>query len=125
MNKNHIVIVLVGIIFLGLIISNLYFIKETFDLNEQLSRIYEFEAQISNLKAVHQQEINDLKNDYEEQINEISSQYTEKFDTVKKALNAFEYEIEEFYKNKHILEEDYLENRKKIDEVRKDLESKN
>lgn len=110
---------------MGLILSNLYFIKETFDLNEQLSRIYELESQISNLKAEHQQELKELTNDYEEQINLINAQHTEKFDTVKKALNAFKYEIEEFYKNKHILEEDYLENIKKIDEVSKELESEN
>lgn len=125
MNKNFVVILIIGLIFLGLILSNLYFIKETFDLNEQLSRIYEMEAIISNIKAEHQKEIDGIKTDYENQIKAITGEYEDKFDTVKKALNAFEYEIEEFYKNKHILEEDYLENVKKINEVRKELADEN
>jgi hypothetical protein len=40
---------------------------------------------------------------------------------VKKALNAFEYELEEFYKNKHILQKDYLENLQKIKEIQETL----
>ena len=41
MKKNLILIFFVGVLFICLIISNLYFIKETVELNEQLSRIYE------------------------------------------------------------------------------------
>ena len=74
---------------MGLILSNLYFIKETFDLNEQLSRIYELESQISNLKAEHQQELKELTNDYEEQINLINAQHTEKFDTVNRSVRVY------------------------------------
>lgn len=122
MKKNHISILIIGLIFLGLVISNLYLVKKIFELNEQMARIYELEDTIRVIRAEHQQEIEALKADYENQIEQIKNDYSEKFDTVEKALNAFEYEIEEFYKNKFIIKEDYLENIKKINEVREKLE---
>lgn len=125
MKKNAVLILIIGLIILGLALSNLYLIKETFELNEQLSRIYELEAKISTLKAEHQLEINEIKTEYENQISEINEEYSEKFDTVVKTLNAFEYEIQEFYKNKFIIKEDYLENMKKINDVRAKLEDSN
>lgn len=57
MNKNSISILLVGIIFLGLVLSNLYFVKNTFELNEQLTRIYELENTINELKAENQRSL--------------------------------------------------------------------
>jgi len=39
MNRNHVSIVIIGLIFLSLTISNLYFVKKTFELNEQLELI--------------------------------------------------------------------------------------
>jgi hypothetical protein len=51
----------------------------------------------------------------------LTNEYTHKVETVIKALNAFEYELEEFYKNKHILQRDYLENLEKIREVREEI----
>jgi len=122
MNRNHVSIVIIGLIFLSLTISNLYFVKKTFELNEQLELIYELRDTINSLKAEHQKEIETIKADYENQIEKINNEYSQKFDTVVKALNAFEYEIEEFYKNKFILKEDYLENIKKINDVRAKLE---
>ena len=113
---------IIGLIFLSLTISNLYFVKKTFELNEQLELIYELRDTINSLKAEHQKEIETIKADYENQIEKINNEYSQKFDTVVKALNAFEYEIEEFYKNKFILKEDYLENIKKINDVRAKLE---
>lgn len=123
MQKKHIAIILIGLIFIGLILSNLYFFKKTLDLNAQLEKIFELEAMISELKSDHQQEISDLKNEYENEISRITDEYSQKFETVKKALNAFSYELEEFYKNKHILKEDYLENIRKIEQIREDLGS--
>ncbi|HZK26349.1 MAG TPA: Gam protein, partial [Thermoclostridium sp.] len=105
-----------------LIISNLYFIKETVVLNEQLSIIYELEDTVNNLKAEHQKEIEKINSEHEAQIELITSEYDEKVNVVNKALNALEYEIEEFYKNKFILKEDYLENLKKINEAKEKLE---
>lgn len=125
MNKNFFAILTFSIIFLGLILSNLFFVRKTFELNEQLTRIYELEDTINQLKAEHRKEINEIKADYENQIERINNEYSEKFDTVTKALNAFEYEIEEFYKNKFIMKEDYLENIKKINDVRAKLEDSN
>jgi len=122
MNRNHVSIVIIGLIFLSLTISNMYFVKKTFELNEQLELIYELRDTINSLKAEHQKEIETIKADYENQIEKINNEYSQKFDTVVKALNAFEYEIEEFYKNKFILKEDYLENIKKINDVRAKLE---
>jgi len=122
MNRNHVSIVIIGLIFLSLTISNLYFVKKTFELNEQLELIYELRDTINSLKAEHQKEIETIKADYENQIEKINNEYSQKFDTVVKALNAFEYEIEEFYKNKFIMKEDYLENIKKINDVRAKLE---
>jgi|GEM_PF-1138408 len=122
MNRNHVSIVIIGLIFLSLTISNLYFVKKTFELNEQLELIYELRDTINSLKAEHQKEIETIKADYENQIEKINNEYSQKFDTVVKALNAFEYEIEEFYKNKFIVKEDYLENIKKINDVRAKLE---
>ena len=122
MNKNSISILLVGIIFLGLVLSNLYFVKNTFELNEQLTRIYELENTINELKAENQRKLDELRADYEKQIEIINKAYSEKVDTVTKALNAFEYELEEFYRNKFIMKEDYLENIKKINDVRAKLE---
>ncbi|NLM10628.1 MAG: Gam protein [Clostridiaceae bacterium] len=125
MNKNFFAILTFSIIFLGLILSNLFFVRKTFELNEQLTRIYELEDTINQLKAEHRKEINEIKADYENQVERINNEYSEKFDTVTKALNAFEYEIEEFYKNKFIMKEDYLENIKKINDVRAKLEDSN
>lgn len=121
MKKNHIGIILVGLVFLALVISNLYFFKKTLDLNEQLGRIFELEVLISDMKIRHQNELDTLTRDYEEKINALTNEYTEKFETVKKALNAFEYELEEFYKNKHILKEDYLEYLQKMREIQETL----
>ncbi len=123
MQKNHIAIIFIGLIFTGLILSNLYFFKKNLDLNEQLEKIFELEAMLSELKADHQREISDLKNEYENEISRITNEYSQKFETVKKALNAFTYELEEFYKNKHILKEDYLENIRKIEQIRENLGS--
>ena len=123
MNKNHIGILLGGLIFVALVLSNLYFFKKTLDLNEEVNRIYELEAFISTLKVEHQNEIDELKTDYEAEISRINNEYSGKFETVKKSLNAFAYELEEFYKNKHILEKDYIENMKKLNEVQKELGS--
>jgi len=125
MKKNYFAIISIGIIFICLVISNLYFLKKTFELHEQLNRIYELESAIEDLKAEHQREINAIKEEHEKQLEILNNQYTEKFDTVTKALNAFEYEIEEFYKNKFIMKEDYLENIKKINDVRAKLEDSN
>lgn len=125
MKKNHIGIILVGLILVALVISNLYFFKKTMDLNEQLNRLFELEAMISDLKIEHQNEIDTLNKTHEEQINALTNEYTEKFETVKKALNAFEYELEEFYKNKHILQKDYIENLQKIQEIQKTLDDGN
>lgn len=122
MKKNLILIFFVGVLFMCLIISNLYFIKETVELNEQLSRIYELEETIINLKAEHQREIEKINSEHEAQIREITIEYDEKVIVVKKTLNALEYEIEEFYRNKHIIKEDYLENLKKINEAKEKLE---
>ncbi|AGC68647.1 bacteriophage Mu Gam like protein [Thermoclostridium stercorarium subsp. stercorarium DSM 8532] len=126
MKKSHIAILtIVGLLFLSLTISNLYFIKKVFELNEQLTRVFELEDTIRELKAEHQKEIEAIKADYEKQIEQINSEYSEKFDTVTKQLNAFEYEIEEFYKNKFIMKQDYLENIKKINDIRAKLEESN
>lgn len=125
MKKNQISILIVGLVFVALVISNLYFFKETLDLNEQVSRIYELEALISDMEIEHQNEIDELNKAHQNEIDKLTNEYTEKFETVKKALNAFEYELEEFYKNKHILEKDYLENIQKLKEVREQLEDGN
>jgi len=122
MKKNHIGVIISVLIIVALVISNLYFFKKTMDLNKQLGRLYELEALISSLKTEHQDEIEQLMKDQEDQLTANTNEYTEKFETVKKALNAFEYELEEFYKNKHILKEDYLENLQKIKEIQKTLE---
>lgn len=122
MKKNHIAILFAGLVFVGLVISNLYFLKKTMDLNEELGRIFELEALISDLEIEHQDEINNLKETHADEMDKLTNEYTEKFETVKKALNAFEYELEEFYKNKHILKDDYLENIQKIRAVRDELE---
>lgn len=121
MKKNYTVILFVGLIFVGLVISNLYFFKKTMDLNKEISRIFELEAMIDNLKAEHQDEIDNLNKEHENAINLLTNEYTHKVETVIKALNAFEYELEEFYKNKHILQRDYLENLEKIREVREEI----
>ncbi len=121
MKKNHFGIIFGGLICVALVISNLYFIRKTMELNEQVGRIFELETLISNLKIQHQNEMDGLTRDYDEKINALTDEYTQKFETVKKALNAFEYELEEFYRNKHILKEDYLENLQKIREVQKTL----
>lgn len=125
MKKSHAAILIIGLIFLSLTLSNLYFVKKTFELNEQLGMVYELRDTINALKAEHQKEIEAIKTDYEKQIEKINNMYSEKFDTVIKALNAFEYEIEEFYRNKFIVKEDYLENIKKINDVRAKLEDGN
>mgnify|MGYP000858967005 CR=1 FL=1 len=125
MKKSHAAILIIGLIFLSLTLSNLYFVKKTFELNEQLDMVYELRDMINALKAEHQKEIEAIKTDYEKQIEKINNMYSEKFDTVIKALNAFEYEIEEFYRNKFIVKEDYLENIKKINDVRAKLEDGN
>jgi len=125
MKKSHAAILIIGLIFLSLTLSNLYFVKKTFELNEQLDMVYELRDTINALKAEHQKEIEAIKTDYEKQIEKINNMYSEKFDTVIKALNAFEYEIEEFYRNKFIVKEDYLENIKKINDVRAKLEDGN
>jgi predicted PurR-regulated permease PerM len=121
MKKNYTVILFVGLIFVGLVISNLYFFKKTMDLNKEISRIFELEAMIDNLKAEHQDEIDNLNKEHENAITLLTNEYTHKVETVIKALNAFEYELEEFYKNKHILQRDYLENLEKIREVREEI----
>ncbi|NLN65641.1 MAG: Gam protein [Clostridiaceae bacterium] len=121
MKKNYTVILFVGLIFVGLVISNLYFFKKTMDLNKEINRIFELEAMIDNLKAEHQDEIDNLNKEHENAINLLTNEYTHKVETVIKALNAFEYELEEFYKNKHILQRDYLENLEKIREVREEI----
>ena len=82
MNKNSFAILTFGIIFLGLILSNLFFVKKTFELNEQLTRIYELEDTINQLKAEHRKEINEIRADYENQIERINNEYSEKFDTL-------------------------------------------
>lgn len=121
MKKNHFGIIFGGLIFVALVISNLYFIKKTLELNEEVGRIFELEILISDLNIQHQDEIDELTREYEDKISALTYEYTEKFETVKKALNAFEYELEEFYRNKHILKEDYLDNLQKIREVQKTL----
>jgi len=123
MQKNHIAIIFIGLIFTGLILSNLYFFKKALELNEELDKIFELKAMISDLKKDHENEIAELKNEYEAEISRINDEYSQKFETVKKALNAFTYELEEFYKNKHILQKDYLENIRKINEIREELGS--
>jgi hypothetical protein len=123
MNKNYPIIVFVGLLFLALILSNLYFFKKTLDLNEEVSRLFELELLISDMKIEHQNEVENIRKTYEDEIARLNNDYARKFETVKKALNAFEYELEEFYKNRHILKEDYLENIRKIQEVRDELEN--
>jgi len=125
MNKNHILIIIIGLIFMGLIISNLYTFKKTVELNEQLSRIYDLEAELASLKIEHQNEIDQLNKDHQNEINRLTNNFTEKYEVVEKALNAFMYELDEFYINKHILEKDYLEQKAKIAEIRKNLEDNN
>lgn len=120
--KKNIVILVISLIFLGLTISNLYLIRKNLELNEKLTVIYELQASISTLKAQHQQEIEEIKADYNNQLKQLNEEYAEKYDTVEKTLNAFEYEIEEFYKNKFIVKQDYLENIKKINDVREKVE---
>jgi len=122
MKKNVVTVLVIGVMFLSLVLTNLYSMKKILELNEQLTRIFELEDTIASLRAEHQREIEALKAEYEKQIKMIDDEYSEKFDTVTKALNAFEYEIEEFYKNKFIVKEDYLENIKKINDVRAKLE---
>ena len=122
MKKVPVGIILGGLIIVALVISNLYFFKKTLDLNEEISRLYELQTLISEMNTEHQNEIDELKKNYEERLSTLTNEYTEKFETVKKALNAFEYELEEFYRNKHILKEDYLENLQKIKEIQKALE---
>lgn len=121
MKKVPVGIILGGLIIVALVISNLYFFKKTLDLNEEISRLYELQILISEMKIEHQNEIDELNKAHEEQITALTNEYTEKFETVKKALNAFEYELEEFYRNKHILKEDYLENLQKIREIQESL----
>ncbi|HEY8421778.1 MAG TPA: Gam protein [Thermoclostridium sp.] len=125
MKKNVVTVLVIGVMFLSLVLTNLYSMKKILELNEQLTRIFELEDTIASLRAEHQREIEALKAEYEKQIKMIDDEYSEKFDTVTKALNAFEYEIEEFYKNKFIVEKDYLENIKKINDVRAKLEDGN
>lgn len=122
MKKNPVGIIIIGLIIVALVISNLYFFKKTMDLNEEVSRLFELQSQISDLKTEHQKEMDELNKTYEEKFTALTNEYTEKFETVKKALNAFEYELEEFYRNKHILKEDYLENLQKIREVKEQLD---
>lgn len=122
MKKNHIGILFIGLIFVGLVSTTLYFFKKTLDLNEQVSRMYELEILISDMKIEHQGQIDEINKNHEAAITKLTNEYTEKFETVKKSLNAFEYELEEFYKNKHILEKDYIENLQKIKEIQKELE---
>lgn len=122
MKKNSIGIILGGLIIVALVISNLYFFKKTMELNEEVSRLYELQTMISELKIEHQNEIDAINKAHEERITALTNEYTEKFETVKKSLNAFEYELEEFYKNKHILQKDYIENLQKIQEIQKTLE---
>lgn len=125
MNKNLIFIIIIGLIFMGLVISNLYTFKKTVELNEQLSRIYDLEAELASLKIEHQNEIDQLNKDHQNEINRLTNNFTEKYEVVEKALNAFMYELDEFYINKHILEKDYLEQKAKIAEIRKNLEDNN
>lgn len=122
MNKNHILIIIIGLIFMGLIITNLYTFKKTVELNEQLSRIYDLEAELARLKIEHQNEIDQLNREHQDELNKLTNEFTEKYEVVEKALNAFMYELDEFYVNKHILEKDYLEQKAKIAEIRKKLE---
>ncbi|MBP7174978.1 MAG: Gam protein [Thermoclostridium sp.] len=122
MKKNHFGIIISVLIIVALVISNLYFLKKTMDLNKQLGRLYELEALISSMQIEHQAEMDQLMKDQEEKLSSLTNEYTNKFETVKKSLNAFEYELEEFYKNKHILKEDYLENLQKIREIQKALD---
>jgi len=121
MKKNPIGIILSILIIVALVISNLYFLKKTMDLNAEISRLYELQLLISTMKTEHQSEIDKMKKAHEDEINKLNNEYTEKFETVKKALNAFEYELEEFYKNEHILKKDYIENLQKIKEIQKTL----
>lgn len=125
MNRNYFLIILIGLVLIGLVISNLYFFKKTIDLNAEVNRIYDLEAELSSLIIEHQNEINNLKNNHEEELRILNNEFTEKYEVVEKALNAFEYELDEFYINKHILEKDYLEQKAKIVEIRKELESSN
>jgi predicted PurR-regulated permease PerM len=125
MNKNHILIIFIGLIFIGLIITNLYTFKKTVELNEQLSRIYDLEAEIARLKIEHRNEIDRLNKEHQDELNRLTNNFTEKYEVVEKALNAFMYELDEFYVNKHILEKDYLEQKAKIAEIRKKLEENN
>lgn len=125
MNKNHILILLIGLVFVGLIISNLFMFKKTLELNEQISRIYELEAELSTLKIEQQNEISKLNREHQEEINLLTDEFTEKYEVVEKALNAFIYELDEFYVNKHILEKDYLEQKSKLADIKEKLESGN
>lgn len=125
MNKNHILILLIGLVFVGLIISNLFMFKKTLELNEQINRIYDLEAELSTLKIEQQNEISKLNREHQEEINLLTNEFTEKYEVVEKALNAFIYELDEFYVNKHILEKDYLEQKAKLAEIKETLESGN
>lgn len=125
MNKNHFLILLIGLIFIGLILSNLYMFKKTLELNEEINRIYDLEAELSSLKKEHQNELSKLNKDHLEEIDQLTSEFTEKYEVIEKALNAFMYELDEFYVNKHILEKDYLEQKSKIAEIKEKLENSN
>ncbi len=125
MKKNPVAIILSGLIIVALVISNLYFFKKTLDLNEEISRLFELQTMISDMKIEHQNEVDEINKTYEDRIAALTNEYTEKFETVKKALNAFEYELEEFYKNEHILKKDYIENLQKIKEIQKALDEGN
>jgi len=125
MNKNHVMIIIIGLIFMGLIISNIYAFKKTVELNEQLSRIYDLEDEIARIKTEYQNEIDRLNKEHQDELNRLNNSFEEKYEVVEKALNAFMYELDEFYVNKHILEKDYLEQKAKIAEIRKNLEDNN
>jgi phage host-nuclease inhibitor protein Gam len=122
MKKNPVGIILCSLIILALVISNLFFLKKTMDLNEEITRLFELQNLISEMEIRHQKEVDELNRTYEEKLAALTNEYTEKFETVKKALNAFEYELEEFYRNKHILKEDYLKNLQKIRDIQEKLD---
>ncbi len=122
MNKNHILIFVVGLVVIGLILSNLYMFKRTMELNEEINKIYDLQAELHNLKSEHQNEINKLNKEHLDEVNRMNNEFTEKYEVIEKALNAFMYELDEFYVNKHILEKDYLEQKAKIANIREELE---
>lgn len=122
MKKNPVGIILCSLIILALVISNLFFLKKTMDLNEEITWLFELQNLISEMEIRHQKEVDELNRTYEEKLAALTNEYTEKFETVKKALNAFEYELEEFYRNKHILKEDYLKNLQKIRDIQEKLD---